>query len=67
VGTVKASIRRAPREIQYIACKKGLIPDRKHVSFLYSYPNHIPVPASAVERIIKVIEPFEYGRLYGAF
>ena len=24
-----------------------VVPDRKHVSFMYSYPNYIPLPASA--------------------
>src|SRR5215831_7008805 len=42
-------------------------PDRKHVSFMYSYPNYIPLPASAVERIVKAVEPFQYDRVYGAF
>lgn len=32
-----------------------------------SYPNYIPLPASAVERIINAVEPFEYDRVYGAF
>lgn len=44
-----------------------VVPDRKHVSFMYSYPNHIPLPASAIERIVKAVEPFEYERVYGAF
>jgi hypothetical protein len=44
-----------------------VVPDRKHVSFMYSYPNYIPFPASAVERIVKAEEPFEYDRVYGAF
>jgi glyoxylase-like metal-dependent hydrolase (beta-lactamase superfamily II) len=43
------------------------VADRKHVSFMYSYPNYIPLSASAVERIIRAIEPFAYDRLYGAF
>jgi hypothetical protein len=34
---------------------------------MYSYPNHIPLSASAIERIIKAVEPFEYDRVYGAF
>jgi glyoxylase-like metal-dependent hydrolase (beta-lactamase superfamily II) len=41
--------------------------DRKHVSFMYSYPNYIPLPASAVERIVRAVEPFESDRVYGAF
>jgi glyoxylase-like metal-dependent hydrolase (beta-lactamase superfamily II) len=44
-----------------------VVADRKHVSFMYSYPNHIPLSASAVERIIKAVEPFAYERVYGAF
>jgi glyoxylase-like metal-dependent hydrolase (beta-lactamase superfamily II) len=44
-----------------------VVPDRKHVSFMYSYPNYIPLPASAIERIVKAVEPFEYDRVYGAF
>jgi glyoxylase-like metal-dependent hydrolase (beta-lactamase superfamily II) len=44
-----------------------VVPDRKHVSFMYSYPNHIPLNASAVERIVQAAEPFPYERVYGAF
>jgi hypothetical protein len=44
-----------------------VVPDRKHVSFMYSYPNYIPLPASAVERVARAVEPFEYDRVYGAF
>jgi hypothetical protein len=44
-----------------------VVADRKHVSFMYSYPNYIPLSASVVERIIKAVEPFEYERVYGAF
>jgi hypothetical protein len=41
--------------------------DRRWVSFLYSYPNMIPLPASAIHRIAAALDPFEYDRLYGAF
>jgi hypothetical protein len=44
-----------------------VVPDRKHVSFMYSYPNYIPLGASAIDRIVKAVEPFEYDRVYGAF
>jgi len=44
-----------------------VVPDRKHVSFMYSYPNYIPLPAPAIERIIKAVEPFPFDRIYGAF
>jgi hypothetical protein len=34
---------------------------------MYSYPNYIPIPATAIERIVQTVEPFEYDRVYGAF
>jgi hypothetical protein len=44
-----------------------VVPDRKHVSFMYSYPNYIPLSASSVERIVKAVESFSFDRIYGAF
>ena len=44
-----------------------VVADRKHVSFMYSYPNYVPLSAAAVARIARAVEPFEYERLYGAF
>jgi glyoxylase-like metal-dependent hydrolase (beta-lactamase superfamily II) len=44
-----------------------VVPDRKHVSFMYSYPNYIPLAAPAIERIVKAVEPFAFDRIYGAF
>jgi hypothetical protein len=44
-----------------------VVPDRKHVSFMYSFPNYIPLPASAIEQIVRAVEPLEYDRVYGAF
>jgi glyoxylase-like metal-dependent hydrolase (beta-lactamase superfamily II) len=44
-----------------------VVADRKHVSFMYSYPNYIPLPAAAVERIVRAVEPLAYDRVYGAF
>ena len=44
-----------------------VVADRKHVSFMYSYPNYVPLSAAAVERIVQAVEPFEYDRVYGAF
>jgi hypothetical protein len=43
------------------------VSDRKHVSFMWSYPNYIPLPASAIEGIVKAVEPFSFDRIYGAF
>jgi hypothetical protein len=42
-------------------------PDRKHVSFMWSYPNYVPLGAAAVHRAAAAVEPFAYDRVYGAF
>lgn len=44
-----------------------VVADRKHVSFMYSYPNYVPLSAAGVERIVKAVAPFEYDKVYGAF
>ena len=44
-----------------------VVADRKHVSFMYSYPNYVPLSAATVERIVRAVEPFEYEKVYGAF
>jgi len=42
-------------------------PDRRWVSFMRSYPNYIPLPATAVRRIVDAVEPFEFATIYGAW
>jgi glyoxylase-like metal-dependent hydrolase (beta-lactamase superfamily II) len=44
-----------------------VVPDRRYVGFLYSYPNVIPLPASKVQRIGSALEPFPFERIYGAW
>jgi glyoxylase-like metal-dependent hydrolase (beta-lactamase superfamily II) len=44
-----------------------VVADRRSVSFMWSYPNHIPLPPKAIERIRIALEPFEVDRVYGAF
>lgn len=44
-----------------------VVADRKHVSFMYSFPNYVPLSAASVERIVRAVEPFRYDRVYGAF
>jgi hypothetical protein len=38
-----------------------------HVSFMWSYPNLIPLSAAKVERMAKILEPFAFDAVYGAF
>ncbi len=41
--------------------------DRRWVSFMYSYPNYIPLDAGAVQHIVGVVRPLAFDRVYGAF
>lgn len=41
--------------------------DRRWVSFMYSFPNYVPLPASSVDRIVAALEPFEFDRIHGAW
>ncbi len=44
-----------------------VVPDRRYVSFLYSYPNLIPLPAATIRRIVGAVEPFAFDTLYGGW
>ncbi|MCA9884636.1 MAG: MBL fold metallo-hydrolase [Anaerolineae bacterium] len=44
-----------------------VVPDRRYVSFMYSYPNLIPLPASKVRHIVDALEPYSFDQLYNAF
>ncbi|MBA3376907.1 MAG: MBL fold metallo-hydrolase [Actinobacteria bacterium] len=44
-----------------------VVSDRDWVSFMYSYPNLIPLPAREVERMRGVLETLEFDRVYGAW
>ena len=41
--------------------------DRRHVSFMYSYPNYIPVDGATVREIVRKLEPYKFAKLYGAW
>ena len=42
-------------------------PDRRHVSFMRSYPNLIPLSAAGVTRIAAAVEPFDFDAVFGGF
>jgi hypothetical protein len=44
-----------------------VVPDRRWVSFMYSYPNLIPLGAEAIRHIVSAVDPFDFDRVYGAF
>ena len=41
--------------------------DTRWVSFMYSYPNYIPLGPNAVRQIVSRLEPYQFDRIYGAF
>lgn len=44
-----------------------VVADRNWVSFMYSYPNQIPLPATDVRRIRDTIAPYPFEHLYGGW
>jgi hypothetical protein len=38
-----------------------------HVSFMWSYPNLIPLSAARVQRMAAILEPFAFDAVYGSF
>jgi hypothetical protein len=44
-----------------------VVPDGKHVGFMYSYPNFIPLGAAAVRTIDARVKPWPFDAVYGAF
>jgi glyoxylase-like metal-dependent hydrolase (beta-lactamase superfamily II) len=44
-----------------------VIPDRRYVSFMYSYPNLIPLAPAQVQRIAAALEPFSFDTIHGAW
>lgn len=44
-----------------------VIPDRRFVGFMYSYPNLIPLPPAEVDRVAASVMPFAFDRLVGAW
>ncbi|HEX4553304.1 MAG TPA: MBL fold metallo-hydrolase [Xanthobacteraceae bacterium] len=41
--------------------------DRKFLTFMWSYPNFIPLPAAAVEGVAAALAPFRFDTIYGHY
>lgn len=41
--------------------------DRRQVTFMYSFPNYIPLNATAVRRIADALTPYDFDDIYGAW
>lgn len=44
-----------------------VVPDTRWVSFMYSYPNLVPLPAREVTRIVGTVDDLSYDRIYSAW
>jgi hypothetical protein len=44
-----------------------VVPDRRWVSFMYSYPNLIPERPRTIRRALALLEPYQFSRVYGAW
>jgi glyoxylase-like metal-dependent hydrolase (beta-lactamase superfamily II) len=44
-----------------------VVADQRWVSFMYSYPNAVPLNAREVRSIARAVRPFAFERIYGAF
>jgi glyoxylase-like metal-dependent hydrolase (beta-lactamase superfamily II) len=44
-----------------------VVADRRFVSFMRSYPNEIPLPATEVRRIESILAPYRFDRIYGGW
>ena len=45
----------------------NVVSDRRYVSFMYSYPNQIPLNARAIRGIVAAVEPYAFDRIYGSW
>jgi hypothetical protein len=55
-----------PRDGNVVGDILQVVPSR-HVSFMWSYPNLIPLSAAKVRRMAEILEPFAFDAVYGAF
>ena len=44
-----------------------VVPDRRWMSFMYSYPNLIPERPSTIRRAVAMMQPYDFDRVYGGW
>jgi glyoxylase-like metal-dependent hydrolase (beta-lactamase superfamily II) len=44
-----------------------VVNDTRYVTFMYSFPNYIPLPARKVQHILDTVKPFAFDKIYDAF
>ena len=45
----------------------SVVADRRWVTFMYSYPNDIPLDSTTVRRMADMLEPYAFDRIHDAF
>lgn len=55
------------RGVLLTADTMDVVADTRWVTFMYSYPNYIPLRPSKVRKIVAAAEPFAYDRMYDGF
>jgi hypothetical protein len=55
------------RGVLFSGDQPQVCPDRRWVSFMYSYPNLIPLAPRVVDSIVATLDAYEFDRIYGAF
>jgi hypothetical protein len=44
-----------------------VVPDRRWMSFMYSYPNLIPERPATIRRAVAMMQPYDFDRVYGGW
>jgi glyoxylase-like metal-dependent hydrolase (beta-lactamase superfamily II) len=57
----------APGDALLVGDVVMVVPDRRWVSFMYSFPNLIPLGEDAVRGVAAALEPFAFERIYGGW
>ena len=45
----------------------SVVMDRRFVSFMYSYPNNVPLSARVIRKMLRAVKPFAFDRIYGGW
>lgn len=45
----------------------GVLEDQRHIAFMYSYANWLPLPPRDVESLLEVLRSYRYDRIHGDF
>ncbi len=51
----------------FVGDSMAVVPDRRFVSFMTSYPNLIPLRTDEIQTIVAAVEPYEFDRIYGGW